>query len=67
MYDLFTNLNADVSRRLEANAMASFAEICGKDVYDLISDEVDPTKRPSLKVTFSVVSCTGGIFIHFMS
>lgn len=54
---MFMNLNADVSHRLEANAMASFLEIYGEDVYDLLSDGVAPgTKRPSLQVSFSLIS-----------
>lgn len=54
---MFMNLNADVSHRLEANAMASFLEIYGEDVYDLLSDGVAPgTKRPSLQVKISLLS-----------
>lgn len=49
LYDMFMNLNADVAHRLEATTTASFLEIYGEDVYDLLSDGHAPgTKRASL-------------------
>lgn len=52
LYDMFMNLNADVSHRLEASTMASFLEIYGEDVYDLLSDGHAPgTKRASLQAS----------------
>ncbi|CAM9593586.1 unnamed protein product, partial [Ectocarpus sp. 13 AM-2016] len=51
LYDMFMNLNADVAHRLEATTTASFLEIYGEDVYDLLSDGHAPgTKRASLPV-----------------
>lgn len=50
LYDMFMNLDADVSHRLEASTTASFLEIYGEDVYDLLSDSHAPgTKRVSLQ------------------
>lgn len=50
LYDMFINLDADVSHRLEASTTASFLEIYGEDVYDLLSDGHAPgTKRVSLQ------------------
>lgn len=47
---MFMNLDADVAHRLEATTMASFLEIYGEDVYDLLSDGHAPeTKRASLQ------------------
>ncbi|CAN0122116.1 unnamed protein product, partial [Laminaria digitata] len=51
LYDMFMNLNADVSHRLEASTVASFLEIYGEDVFDLLSDGHAPgIKRASLQV-----------------
>lgn len=52
---MFMNLNADVAHRLEASTMASFLEIYGEDVYDLLSDGHAPgIKRASLQVRYLV-------------
>lgn len=49
---MFMNLDADVAHRLEATTMASFLEIYGEDVYDLLSDGHAPgTKRASLQAS----------------
>lgn len=48
---MFMNLDGDVPQRLGANATASFLEIYGEDVYDLLGDAHAPgTKRTSLQV-----------------
>lgn len=52
LYDMFMNLDGDVPQRLGANATASFLEIYGEDVYDLLGDAHAPgTKRTSLQVS----------------
>lgn len=49
---MFMNLDADVAHRLEATTMASFLEIYGEDVYDLLSDGHAPgMKRASLQAS----------------
>lgn len=49
---MFMNLDADVAHRLEATTMASFLEIYGEDVFDLLSDGHAPgTKRASLQAS----------------
>lgn len=49
---MFMNLDADIAHRLEATTMASFLEIYGEDVYDLLSDGHAPgTKRASLQAS----------------
>lgn len=52
---MFMNLDADVAHRLEATTMASFLEIYGEDVYDLLSDGHAPgTKRASLQASAGI-------------
>lgn len=49
---MFMNLDADVSHRLESSTVASFLEIYGEEVYDLLSDAHAPgTKRASLQAS----------------
>ncbi|CAM9338179.1 unnamed protein product, partial [Ectocarpus sp. 12 AP-2014] len=66
LYDMFMNLNADVAHRLEATTTASFLEIYGEDVYDLLSDGHAPgTKRASLPA--SVLEDKTGVFVNGLS
>lgn len=64
---MFMNLNADVAHRLEATTTASFLEIYGEDVYDLLSDGHAPgTKRASLPASrggFDPIPCGGDICV----
>eukprot|EP00752_Nemacystus_decipiens_P018211 g16340.t1 len=64
LFDMFMNLDADVAHRLEATTMASFLEIYGEDVYDLLSDGHAPgTKRASLQV----LEDKNGVFVNGLS
>eukprot|EP00903_Cladosiphon_okamuranus_P005837 g5778.t1 len=64
LYDMFMNLDADVAHRLEATTTASFLEIYGEDVYDLLSDGHAPdTKRASLQV----LEDKNGVFVNGLS
>ncbi|CAM9650001.1 unnamed protein product, partial [Sphacelaria rigidula] len=64
LYDMFVNLDADDSHRLEAATTASFLEIYGEDVYDLLCDGHAPgTKRVSLQV----LEDKNGVFVNGLS
>ncbi|CAN0168212.1 unnamed protein product [Scytosiphon promiscuus] len=64
LYDMFMNLNADVAHRLEATTVASFLEIYGEDVHDLLSDAHAPgTKRAVL----AVLEDKNGVFVNGLS
>ncbi|CAM9700565.1 unnamed protein product, partial [Hapterophycus canaliculatus] len=68
---MFMNLNADDAHRLEATTVASFLEIYGEDVHDLLSDAHAPgTKRASLQASGfwrEVLEDKNGVFVNGLS
>ncbi|CAM9479359.1 unnamed protein product, partial [Discosporangium mesarthrocarpum] len=64
LYDMFMNLNADDPSRLEAKTTASFLEIYGEDVFDLLMDGCCFLCLSPLLFSVLEDKSAGGVFVN---